>query len=224
MKQGFMVDMESATRGNSHFRKVLFTGPHAQLVVMSLKPGEDIGVETHDTLDQFIRLDGGSGKAVIGGKEYALKNGSAIVVPAGSEHNVIAGPKGMKLYAVYTTPNHPDKVIDDTKEDAVKREESAMTKSRCILALVPGSERLEKAATLSKVGGKHAASLSTVSPKLKTPCQTEGHEERMKLAKMVAARMLKPKVVSAKDHTDTPVADHKGRKPGGKALKTVTHK
>jgi len=174
-KDGFFVDMESATTENSNFRKVLFTGPNAQLVLMSLKPGEDIGMETHSDLDQFIRLDGGSGKAIIGGVEYKLKDGSAIVVPAGSKHNVIAGPEGMKLYAVYTKKNHPDMVIDKTKEDAEAREATDMKKSSIILALVPGSLT------------KGADPVCDGSGKGKK--EGKGHEERMKLARLAASRM-----------------------------------
>ena len=124
-KTGFHTDIEKATVENDYFRKVLFTGPNSQLVVMSLKPGEDIGTETHNELDQFIRVDKGSGTAVIAGKEYELKDGSAFIITAGSEHNVTASEdEELKIYAVYTAPNHPDMVIDKTKADAQEREES----------------------------------------------------------------------------------------------------
>lgn len=121
---GFHVNIEKETIENNNFRKVLFSGPNAQLVVMSLKPDEDIGLETHDNLDQFIRVDSGKGTAVINGKEYSLKDGDAIIVPAGAEHNIVAGSDGIKLYAVYTSIEHPDGVIDKTKKDAIKREKS----------------------------------------------------------------------------------------------------
>lgn len=182
---GFSVDIESATKENDYFRKVIYTGPNAQLVLMSLKPGEDIGLETHHDLDQFIRLDSGGGKAVIGGKEYKLKNGSAIVVPAGSEHNVIAGPEGMKLYTVYTKNNHPDMVIDKTKEDAEAREATEMKKSSIILALIPG--RLSKGfeGVRGVPDGSGPDGKGPVNGKKKGMC----HTERMKLAKLAASRM-----------------------------------
>ena len=119
---GFHTNIEKDTTKNNNFRKVLFTGNKVQLVVMALKPGEDIGTETHSSIDQFIRIDGGSGKAIIGGKNYTLKDGDAIIIPAKSEHNIIAGPDGLKLYTVYGPPNHPDGTVHRTKNDAIEAE------------------------------------------------------------------------------------------------------
>jgi len=119
---GFVTDIEKDTVENDNFRKVLFTGKYSQLVLMSLKPNEDIGVETHNNVDQFFRIDEGSGKVLINGKEHELKNGSAFVVPAGSEHNIIANGDGLKLYSIYSPPNHKDGVIHKTKEDAMADE------------------------------------------------------------------------------------------------------
>jgi mannose-6-phosphate isomerase-like protein (cupin superfamily) len=85
---GYGVNIEQATVENEYFRKVLFTGPKSQLVLMALQPGEDIGLEMHTDIDQFIRVEAGTGRAVIGGQQYDLEDGSAIVIPAGSEHNV----------------------------------------------------------------------------------------------------------------------------------------
>jgi phage-related protein (TIGR01555 family) len=113
---GFHVDVEKETKKNKNYRKVIYTGPHAQLVLVSLKPGEEIGMETHLNLDQFIRFEGGTGIAIISGKKYSVKDGDAIVIPAGSEHNIIAKTE-LKLYAVYTEKEHPDKLIEKEKND-----------------------------------------------------------------------------------------------------------
>jgi mannose-6-phosphate isomerase-like protein (cupin superfamily) len=121
---GYHIDIETKTQENKYFREVLFTGPNSQLVVMSIGVGEDIGMETHDEIDQFIRVESGIGKAVIGDSEFELKDGSAIVIPAGSKHNVIntSTYKPLKLYTVYTPPEHPDGTINKTKADAIAYE------------------------------------------------------------------------------------------------------
>jgi len=116
--KGIVVDIEKDTTDNTNFRKDIFTGEHLQLVLMSLNPNEDIGEETHEKVDQFFRVDGGSGKVVINGKETEIKDGSAFVVPAGSKHNVIADDKGLKVYTIYAPPNHKAGVIHKTKEEA----------------------------------------------------------------------------------------------------------
>ncbi len=118
---GFHTDIEKDTIENTNFRKVIFTGPNIQLVLMNLKAGEDIGSEVHMDLDQFIRVDAGSGKVVIGGETFSLKDGSAIVIPAGTYHNVIAGSRGLKLYAVYSSNEHPEDAVHKTKEEAVEK-------------------------------------------------------------------------------------------------------
>jgi mannose-6-phosphate isomerase-like protein (cupin superfamily) len=117
-KEGFVTDIEKDTVNNKNFREVLYTGKHLQLVLMSLKPNEDIGLETHSDTDQFFRVDGGSGKAVIGGKEHNIVNGSAFVIPAGTEHNVIAGEEGLKVYTIYGPSHHKDGTIHKTKAEA----------------------------------------------------------------------------------------------------------
>ena len=118
-KKGFHTDIESDTIKNKDFRRVLYTGKNLQLVVMTLKPGEEIGMETHPDIDQFFRFDEGKGKAIINGNEYSLKDGDAIIIPAGAEHNIIADPKvALKMYTVYAPPNHDDGVVHVTKEDA----------------------------------------------------------------------------------------------------------
>ena len=122
---GYHTDIEKKTLANEYFREVLFTGPNSQLVVMALKPGEDIGLETHPHTDQFIRIEAGTGKAVLDGKEYELADGSAIVIPAGAEHNVIntSTSQPLKLYTVYAPPNHVDGTIHKTRAEAQAAEE-----------------------------------------------------------------------------------------------------
>jgi mannose-6-phosphate isomerase-like protein (cupin superfamily) len=119
LKKGFVVDIETDTKQNDNFRKVLYTGKNSQLVLMSLKPGEDIGEEVHKDTDQFFRVDAGSGKVIINGNETEIKNGSAIVIPQGAKHNVInTGKENLKLYSIYSPPHHADGTIHKTKEEA----------------------------------------------------------------------------------------------------------
>jgi len=121
--KGFVANIEKATEENNNFRKVLYTAKNSQLVLMSLKPGEDIGEEVH-TLDQFIRVEKGEGKAVLAGAEHKIEDGSAVVIPAGASHNIINGTGGeMKLYTVYSPPEHRDGVVRGTKEEAEAEEE-----------------------------------------------------------------------------------------------------
>lgn len=120
---GYVTNIEKDTLDNDNFRKVLYTTHNAQLVVMSLKPGEEIGMEVHGQ-DQFIRVESANGITVLNGKEQEIKDGSAIVVPAGVEHNIInSSEEQMKLYTLYTPPHHKDGVVHKTKEDAEKDEE-----------------------------------------------------------------------------------------------------
>lgn len=117
--KGFHIELESATLANENFRKVLFTGPNMQLVLMTLQAGEEIGLETHTGHDQFIRVEAGEGKAIIGEETFSLSDGSAIIVPAGSQHNVInTGNDQLKLYTVYAPAEHPDGTIHATKAEA----------------------------------------------------------------------------------------------------------
>ena len=122
--RGFRVNIEQTSMKNNSFRRVLFTAPHSQLVVMSLKPGEDIGRETHEDVDQFIRIEAGRGKAVLDGQEQALIAGSAVIIPAGAEHNIIntSPSDALKLYTIYSPPNHPDGTVHETKDDAMAYE------------------------------------------------------------------------------------------------------
>jgi mannose-6-phosphate isomerase-like protein (cupin superfamily) len=117
--KGFVTDIEKDTVANSNFRKVLYTGKNSQLVLMSLKPGEEIGEEVHDDTDQFFRVDSGMGVVVINGMETDIKDGFAVVVPQGAKHNVInTGKKDLKLYSIYSPPHHEDGTIHKTKEEA----------------------------------------------------------------------------------------------------------
>jgi mannose-6-phosphate isomerase-like protein (cupin superfamily) len=117
---GYHTDIEKKTLENEYFRQVLFTGPLSQLVVMALKPGEDIGMETHPDTDQFFRVEGGKGKAIVGGEEFDLADGTAFVIPAGTEHNVIntSATESLKVYTIYTPPEHPDGTVHKTKTEA----------------------------------------------------------------------------------------------------------
>ncbi|MDO8443871.1 MAG: cupin domain-containing protein [Candidatus Azambacteria bacterium] len=118
--KGFNANIEKETLENTDFRKVLYTGRHSQLVLMSLKPNEEIGMEVHTDNDQFFRFEKGQGKCVIDGNEYNLENGSVIVVPAGARHNIInvSGAEDLKLYTIYSPAHHKGGVVRTTKEEA----------------------------------------------------------------------------------------------------------
>ena len=120
--KGFVDNIEKLSGDNENFRKVLYTAKFSQLVVMSLKPGEDIGMEVHQ-LDQFLRVESGHGKAILDGVEHEISAGFGIVVPAGTNHNIVNSTDSeMKLYTVYSPPNHVDGKIHVTKQDAVADE------------------------------------------------------------------------------------------------------
>lgn len=122
--KGYVGKIEEITLTNTYFRQVLYTGAHAQLVVMSLKPGEEIGMEVHSQVDQFFRFEKGQGKVVIDGEEATVSDGYSVIVPAGSQHNVInvSQTDDLKLYTIYSPPNHPDGTIHKTKEEATAAE------------------------------------------------------------------------------------------------------
>ncbi|MCA9352806.1 cupin domain-containing protein [Patescibacteria group bacterium] len=124
MKRGYITHIEQETNGNDYFRKVLYTGQDMQLVLMSLKPGEDIGKEIHRDTDQFIRIESGFGMMFINGVETEVKEDDAIIIPAGAEHNLInTGDQSMKLYTLYAPPEHRDQEVHETKEVAEKAHE-----------------------------------------------------------------------------------------------------
>jgi mannose-6-phosphate isomerase-like protein (cupin superfamily) len=124
-KKGFVGKIEKETVKNDDFRRVLYTGKYSQLVLMSLKPGEDIGEEVHDDVDQFFRFEEGKGLVVIDDVENEVKDGVAVVVPSGAKHNVINTSKknDLKLYTIYSPPEHQDGVVRHTKQEAMDNEE-----------------------------------------------------------------------------------------------------
>lgn len=124
---GYIGSIERLTEENNNFRQVLFTSTHMQLVLMSLNPKEEIGNEMHDSVDQFFRIEMGEAKFVFNGKdEHIVGAGDAVIVPAGTHHNVIntSATKPLKLYTIYAPPNHCDGVIHPTRADAESGNES----------------------------------------------------------------------------------------------------
>ena len=123
--KGFKSNIEKDTIANNNFRKVLYTSKHSQLVLMSLKPKEEIGEETHPDNDQFFRIEAGRGKCVIDGNNYQIKDGDAIVVPAGAKHNIINedDEAELKMYTIYSPAHHKDGIVRATKEEAEQHEE-----------------------------------------------------------------------------------------------------
>lgn len=122
--QGFVDNIETLTRENTDFRRVLYTGKHLQLVLMALKPGEEIGDEVHEDHDQFFRVETGKGEVWIDGKRTAIQDDDAMIVPAGARHNVVnTGDAPLTLYTIYGPPDHKDGVVRATKAEAEAREE-----------------------------------------------------------------------------------------------------
>lgn len=117
---GHVTNIEMDTLENEDFRRVLFTGPNTQLVLMTLAPGEDIGLETHDETDQFIRVEAGTGMVLLDGEESDLEDGFSVVIPAGVEHNVVntSDDEPLRLYTLYSPPEHPDGTVHRTKKEA----------------------------------------------------------------------------------------------------------
>ncbi len=122
--KGFTGSIEKATLANRDFRKVLYTGKHCQLVLMSLQPKEEIGMETHSENDQFFRFEQGVGKCFIDGNEYDVKDGTAVIVPSGAKHNVIntSATNELKMYTIYSPPHHKDGIVRKTKKEAEANE------------------------------------------------------------------------------------------------------
>ncbi|MFA5000215.1 MAG: cupin domain-containing protein [Patescibacteria group bacterium] len=123
--KGFNDNIEKLTLENENFRRVLYTGKNSQLVLMSLKPNEEIGSEVHPANDQFFRFEAGEGKVVIDGNEYPVKDGDAVIVPAGAEHNVInlSAAEALKMYTIYSPAHHRDGIVRATKEEAEANDE-----------------------------------------------------------------------------------------------------
>lgn len=122
--KGYCTNIEKDTVENSNFRKVLYTGKHSQLVLMTLKPLEEIGMEVHMENDQFFRFEAGQGKCIIDENEYSISDGFAIVVPAGAKHNILNTSKTeeLKLYTIYSPAHHKDRIVRTTKEEAEANE------------------------------------------------------------------------------------------------------
>ncbi|MBN9494117.1 cupin domain-containing protein [bacterium] len=118
---GYTTNIETKTLENGYFREVLFTAPHMQLVVMALQPGEEIGTETHGDGDQFIRVESGTGAAILNGERTELGDGSIVVIPAGTTHNILntSSSEPLKLYTIYSPPQHPDGTINRDKAEAL---------------------------------------------------------------------------------------------------------
>jgi len=123
--KGYIGNIEKETKENNNFRKVLYTGQFSQLVVMSLKPGEDIGEEVHEDTDQFLRVEEGEGIAILDGAESKIADDWAVVVPAGTKHNIIntSADRPLKLYTIYSPSHHRDGVVHETKEQAMSDDE-----------------------------------------------------------------------------------------------------
>lgn len=123
--KGFKSNIEKDTLKNKNFRKVLYTGQHLQLVLMSLKPKEEIGAEVHAENDQFLRFEVGKGRVIIDKTTYSVKDGDAVIVPAGAKHNVInvSATEDLKLYTIYAPPHHKDQIVRKTKESAEANDE-----------------------------------------------------------------------------------------------------
>ena len=121
--KGYNNNIEKLTLINTNFREVLYTGHHAQLVLMSLKPGEEIGAEVHEEIDQFFRFEAGEGKVIVDDNEYLVSAGSAVIVPSGANHNVIntSETEDLKLYTLYSPAGHKEGIIQATKEEAEAR-------------------------------------------------------------------------------------------------------
>ncbi|MDD3548446.1 MAG: cupin domain-containing protein [Candidatus Pacebacteria bacterium] len=122
--KGYIGPIEKLTTENDNFRKVLYTAKHSQLVLMSLKPKEEIGMEVHPDNDQFFRFEQGLGKVIIDDNEYEVKDGFAVIVPAGAQHNVIntSGTEALKIYTIYSPAHHKDGIVRATKEEAATNE------------------------------------------------------------------------------------------------------
>ena len=118
--KGYKINIDRIAKDNTSFRKVLYTSKHSQLVLMSLQPQEEIGEEIHPDNDQFFRIESGQGKCIIDGNEYEIRDGDAIVIPAGAKHNIIntQANAGLKMYTIYSPAHHKDKLVRTTKKEA----------------------------------------------------------------------------------------------------------
>ena len=164
-KHGLVIDIEKETISNNDFRKVLYTSEHSQLVLMSIPPREDIGVEVH-TVDQFFKIEQGSGVSKINGKEYPFKTGFSISVPAGSKHNILnTGNEDLKLYSIYSPPNHKDQTIHATKDIAKQDDEKFDGKL---------SENISNKLNLIKLYLNEWSNLGNITSKLSSQSDRDG--------------------------------------------------
>lgn len=123
MKKGYTVNIEEKTKSNTDFRHVLYTGHHMQLVLMTLQPGEDIGLEVHEDNDQFFRFESGTGSVIVGETTYTVGDGDVVIVPAGTQHNIInTGIDTLNLYTIYSPAHHKDGIVRATKMQAMAEE------------------------------------------------------------------------------------------------------
>jgi mannose-6-phosphate isomerase-like protein (cupin superfamily) len=129
MKKGFKINIEEETVNNTDYRRVLYTGEHSQLVLMTLQPGEEIGLEIHADNDQFFRFEAGQGTVVVNETTYEVQDGDAVIVPAGAQHNVInvSDTEPLKLYTIYSPAHHKDQTVHPTKADEVEEEFDGVT-------------------------------------------------------------------------------------------------
>ena len=129
MKKGYKINIEKETVANTNFRQVLYTGAYSQLVLMTLQPKEEIGLETHEDTDQFFRFELGNGKVVINDTEYLVADGDAVIVPAGTQHNVIntSDTETLKLYTIYSPAHHKNQTVHPAKADEVEEHFNGVT-------------------------------------------------------------------------------------------------
>jgi len=122
--KGFVSNIEKDALENENFRQILYSGKHSQLVLMSLQPKEEIGMETHPDNDQFFRFEKGEGKCIINSNEYEISDGTAVIVPAGAQHNIInvSETEKLKLYTIYSPAHHKDGIVRATKQEALANE------------------------------------------------------------------------------------------------------
>lgn len=163
--KGHVTDIERDTLSNEDYRRVLYTGPNLQLVLMTLGPGEEIGREQHEGHDQFIRVESGIGEALLDGRTHPLKDGSSVVIPSGAEHNVVNTSKSekLRLYTLYAPPEHPHGTVHRRKSDepAHEPEHAAPVTAP---PMTPPTDAQMRARALSRWEGEGGALGAAASP------------------------------------------------------------
>jgi len=181
---GYVGPIQKQTEDNANFRKVIFTGKHAQLVLMSID--DEIGEETHEAVDQFFRIDGGQGVVIMNGVRHPVKDGDAFLVPAGTKHNVIStGTEPLKLYSVYSPPNHQPGTIHKTRADAMQAEQQGTDPKPSPASIVPGTEK-----TAEDEEGSPQSPKSTDEPTESKEEKKEEEEEEANPNKKVPKEVL----------------------------------